>query len=241
MINCRNCNNPVNNNFCSNCGQPVQLKRVDGRYILHEIQHVLHLEKGIIYTIKELLIRPGQTVRMFIAKDRSRLVKPVIFIIVTSLMFTLVNALFHVEEDYSHVDGVKSSVFTVILPWILHHYGYANILMGMFIAFWLKLFYRAQSYNFFEIVILLCFVMGIGMLLYTVFTLIEGLTNVNLTIVSTISVMGYSIWAIVQFFSNRNVMSYFKTTISYITGVLTFYISAALLGVLIDLIYKTLK
>ena len=236
MIHCSNCNNLVTDNFCGKCGQPVQVKRVDGRFILHEIQHVLHLEKGIIYTITELLIRPGQTVRTFIAKDRSRLVKPVIFIVVTSLVFTIINALFHLEKDYSHVNGLKNSSLTVILPWILHHFGYANILIGMSIAFWLKLFYKAQGYNFFEVVILLCFVMGIGMLLYAVFALIEGLTNLNLTAVSTIIVMGYSIWAIVQFFSNRNAMSYFKATVSYITGVLTFYISVIFLIVLIDLL-----
>lgn len=232
---CSNCNNLVADNFCGKCGQPIQVKRVDGRYILHEIQHVLHLEKGIIYTVKQLLIRPGQTVRTFIAKDRSRLVKPVIFIVVTSLMFTIISTLLHVEKDYSHVDGLKGSSLTVILPWIQHHYGYTNILIGMFIAFWLKLFYKVQGYNFFEIVILLCFVMGIGMLLYAVFALVEGLTNLNLTIVSTITVMGYSIWAIVQFFSNRNVMSYLKAAVSYITGVLTFYISVIFLILLIDL------
>lgn len=65
LTNCKNCNHRVNDNFCSKCGQAVQLKRIDAHYIQHEIVHVLHFESGIFYTIKELLIRPGQNIRMF--------------------------------------------------------------------------------------------------------------------------------------------------------------------------------
>ncbi|MEM6298978.1 MAG: DUF3667 domain-containing protein, partial [Bacteroidota bacterium] len=58
------------------------LKRIDKAYILSEISSVLNLEKGIFYTIKELLIRPGKSIRTFIHEDRTRLVKPIVFIIV---------------------------------------------------------------------------------------------------------------------------------------------------------------
>jgi hypothetical protein len=38
------------------------LRRIDGTYIINEISSVIFLDKGILYTIKELLIRPGDTV-----------------------------------------------------------------------------------------------------------------------------------------------------------------------------------
>jgi len=60
MNNCSNCNDALTGKYCSNCGQPVKVKRIDGHYIVHEIEHVLHFERGILFTIKELLIRPGQ-------------------------------------------------------------------------------------------------------------------------------------------------------------------------------------
>ncbi|MDN5481533.1 MAG: DUF3667 domain-containing protein, partial [Chryseobacterium sp.] len=75
----------MNEEFCSNCKQNIKPKRIDGHYILHEIEHVLHFDRGILYTIRELLIRPGENIRNFISENRSRLVKPVLFIIVTSL------------------------------------------------------------------------------------------------------------------------------------------------------------
>ena len=97
---CKNCNAEINSPFCPECGQPETLKRIDRHYIMHEIQHVLHFERGILYTIRELFIRPGENIRKFISENRSRLVKPIIFIIVSSLIYTFINHYFHIEDQY---------------------------------------------------------------------------------------------------------------------------------------------
>ncbi len=231
---CSNCRSTVDTNFCGNCGQPIQIKRIDKDYVLHEIWHILHFDKGIFFTIKELLTRPGQNVKEFIAANRSRLVKPIIFIIITSLIYTLTSNFFHIEKGYVNFDGAKQSAIGIIFSWIQHHYGYANIIMGMYIAFWAKLFFRKYDYNFFEILILLCFIMGIGMLLFSVFALIEGLTKVSLMNISGALAMLYSTWAIGQFFDQKKVASYFKALVSYILGMIVFSLSLVLLGLLID-------
>jgi hypothetical protein len=54
-MNCKNCNTEINSNFCTDCGQPTNLKRIDRKYIIHEIEHVLHFERGILYTVRELV------------------------------------------------------------------------------------------------------------------------------------------------------------------------------------------
>ncbi|WP_454881016.1 DUF3667 domain-containing protein [Sphingobacterium detergens] len=86
MTKCKNCETSIISNFCPNCGQPAVLKRIDAHYIAHEIEHVLHFERGILYTIRELVTTPGKNIRNYISENRSRLVKPIIFIIVTSLI-----------------------------------------------------------------------------------------------------------------------------------------------------------
>ncbi|NII80981.1 MULTISPECIES: DUF3667 domain-containing protein [unclassified Pedobacter] len=238
LISCRNCSHVVNDDFCGRCGQPVHIKRVDAHYILHEIQHVLHFEKGILFTVKELLIRPGQNIRSFITENRSRLVKPVIFIIVSSLIYTLISHFFHIEEGYVEFTEVKKTSIGLIFDWVQGHYGYANILMGVCISLWLKLFFKKYSYNFFEILILLCFVMGIGMLIISVFAIVEGLSKISLMEVSSIIVAVYSTWAIAQFFNGRKVVSYLKAIIAYSLGMLMFGLLAVFLGVSIDLLIK---
>lgn len=238
MINCLNCNQEITGNYCANCGQATKLKRIDAHYVQHEIVHVLHFEKGIFYTVKELLLRPGKTVQDFILHNRNRLVKPIIFIIISSLVYTLISHFFHVEDGYFKIDSNDKSATVAISRWVQGHYGYANIMMGIFIAFWLKLFFRKSNYNFFEILILLCFVMGIGMLIYSFFALLEGLTK--LPILKFTSPIGfiYCFWAIGQFFDRKKISSYLKSIIAYLLGMLTFTCLTLLTGFIVDSIFK---
>jgi hypothetical protein len=238
MDNCSNCNDALTGKYCSNCGQVANVKRIDGHYILHEIEHVLHFERGILFTIKELLIRPGQNIRDFITENRSRLVKPIIFIIVTSLIFTLISHFFHIEGGYIHINEEKKTAIGSVFNWIQNHYGYANIVIGVFVVFWLKMFFRKYDYNFFELLILLCFVIGMEMLIFSVFTLFVGLTKLNVMQVSGFIGMSYCIWAIGQFFDKTKPISYVKAFASYVLGLITFSLSAVILGALIDLIMK---
>ncbi|SHM05748.1 DUF3667 domain-containing protein [Chryseobacterium polytrichastri] len=222
--------------FCTNCKQNLKPKRIDGHYILHEIEHILHFERGILYTVRELLIRPGENIKNFINENRSRLVKPIIFIIVTSLIYTLINHFFHIEQSYIKIDGAKDSQFNAINNWVQSHYGYSNIIMGGFIAFWLKIFFKKYDYNFFEILILLCFVLGMEMLMFSVFAIFEGVTKYHLMQIAAVIVFVYFSWAVGQFFDKNRVISYFKAFISYILGMITFGISIMILGVVMNLI-----
>lgn len=237
-ISCKNCNSAVGGNFCSSCGHPAYMKRVDGHYLMHEVQHVLHFEKGIFYTIREMLIRPGKNVKEFLTDNRSRLVKPVLFITITSLIYSIVNHIFHVEEQYITYKSMGSSSTDAIFGWIQGHYGYANIMMGIFIAFWVKLFFKKYDYNFFEILILLCFAIGMGMLIYTVFALAYGVFKLNLIAIGGVTGLFYCVWAIAQFFDGRKWGNYFKALAAYLLGSIIFMIVALLLGVLADILLK---
>lgn len=237
-MNCINCNSEVSLNYCSNCGQPLKLKRIDKHYIIHEIEHVLHLERGIFYTIKGLITSPGDHIKQFFSENRTRLVKPIIFIIVTSLIYSIANHFFHVEEvSYAKYEKVLQQTTTgKIFTWIQDHYGYANIILGLFIGFWTKIFFRKYGYNFFEILILLCFVMGIGMLISALFALIQGLTKIDLVQAANALGILYTSWAIGNFFDKKKPMSYVKALASNILGLATAVISLNVIGIIIDIL-----
>ena len=235
---CKKCNCNFEGNYCSNCGNPLKLERINGRYILTEIANVLNFQKGFLYTIKELLIRPGKSIRKFILEDRNRLVKPIMFILITSLIYTIIVRILHFEEGF--IDGTKdafedkmAATFS-ILKWVQGNYGYANIIMAFFIGFWLKIFFGKYSYNFFEILILLCYIMGIGMLIYAVFAILHSLTNTDFMAIGIIIGIVYTIYAIGQFFDKKKIANYVKALISYILGMFTFTFAAIAIGVLID-------
>ncbi|OUS16242.1 hypothetical protein A9Q93_05840 [Nonlabens dokdonensis] len=233
---CKNCGAGLSDDFCPKCGNPKILKRIDGSYILSEMVSVLNFDKGIFYTIKELFVRPGKNVHKFIHNDRNRLVKPIIFIIVCSLIYTVVQQLLKFEDGYANTGGFGDSAISTIFVWIQKNYGYSNVLMSIFIAVWIKLFFKKYNYNFFEIIILLCFVMGIGMLIYTTFGILESIIQLKILQIGGIIGFIYTTWAIGQFFDKKKFFNYLKGLIAYLLGMITFYFLAVILGLGIDLI-----
>ena len=234
---CKNCNEHITGSYCSNCGHPIALKRIDNKYILQEVSSVLLFEKGILHTIKELALRPGKSIKEFLTENRHRLIKPIIFIIITSLIYTVVNNIFNFEDGYINYEEQAENNTTAIFQWISSNYGYANIIMAVFIALWLKLFFKKSPYNFFEVLILLCFLMGMGMLLFSVFGIFESLFQKQLMGYASLIALIYTVWGIGQFYEGKTKF-YFKALSAYLLGFMSFSAVALLLGALADLTLK---
>lgn len=244
MTICTNCNGDIGDKYCGNCGQAAMLKRIDKHYISHEVQHLLHFERGLLYTVKQLLLRPGLTVREFIDQNRSKHMKPFPFLILTSVLYTVVAHFFHADQIYNEREKIllESSAVGDIQHWVQTHYGYANILMGIFIAICVRLFFRKYKYNFFEITVLMCFVMGQGMLLLTVEALFVGLlTKQAFILILTVISFIYPTWAIGQFFDKGKISSYAKALFAYLLGYLLFYIIIIIVGMGVDVLIALVK
>lgn len=236
---CKKCKNEIQSDYCPYCGHPQEIERINGRYIISEIGSVLNFQKGIFHTIKELLIRPGQNIRQFISEDRSRLVKPIMFILICSLTYTIFEQIFEFKDEYIdfHVEFNDSdSVMSLIFQWISQNYGYSNILMSVFVAIWIKIFYRKYDYNFYEILILLLFVSGMQMLTSSFLGVLGSLTKIPILSFGTYIVLIYVFWATAQFFDKSKMLNYLKAPISYFLGSITFFLVAIGIGLLIDLI-----
>ena len=108
--------------------------------------------------------------------------------------------------------------------------------MGVIIGGWLKLICKKSSYNFFEILIMLCFVMGAGMLLLAIFTLVQGISGINLQLVGGTLTFIYCLWAIGQFLDGKKGLSYLLAFIAYLLGIISFTVLAVLTGLSIDIL-----
>lgn len=201
----------------------------------------MHFEKGIFYTAKGLLTKPGDSVKEFIDENRNKHMKPVPFLILTSLLYTLVAHFTHADKIYNEKEKLlfENSTVENINHWVQTHYGYANVIMGIFIALCVKMLFRKYKYNLFEITILLCFVMGQGMLILTFEAFFIGILSEKVFIgILTIISFGYPTWAIGQFFDKGKVSSYVKAFCAYILGYSLFYLAIIVFGLLVDLILK---
>lgn len=239
---CSDCGEEIENSFCSKCTNSDTLKRINGKYIVSEIMSVVNFEKGFFFTLKELAIRPDKCIQNFILNDRSKLVKPITFVIFCSLSYTLVSQ--NAYDEFLEGFGIgfrqslnlKTSVLINILVWLKQNYGFTNILMSVFFVWWIKLFFKRYDYNFYEILILLLYVTGIGTLVYSVFALLEILTGFGISYLGTAIGFIYYSWAVGRFFDKSKKVNYLKSSAVYFLGLITFYFFVIITGSIIDLI-----
>ena len=225
-------------NLIQNDQLSKNVKRIDGHYISHELQHLLHFEKGFLLTVRELLFRPGKSVREFLFEDRTKYVKPVIFLIFTTLIFTLITHSFHIDYDFFNIDKIKPLKGKIrskeIGDWTSSHLGYNTLIIGVFIGLWIKVFFKKHNYNIFEIVVLLCFVLGESFLIFGILLIFASLSQSIVFGFLAVSLnFIYIIWAIGQFFGEKRLINYVKSAFAYVLGSLTYLITLILIAYLL--------
>lgn len=163
---CKNCNEVVSGKFCSECGQDTSTERITYHTIIHEIEHgILHIDKGILYTVKELILRPGKNIKDFLAGKRVSHFKPFAFIFITATIYAALAKFSHggalFDNIQIEVDDSNEDVFVDILRWVKNHYAYAMILMLPFTSLSTYLIFRKQGYNYFEHLVINAYTTGV--------------------------------------------------------------------------------
>jgi hypothetical protein len=240
MTNCKNCNKPTSENYCANCGQQVQLKRINSHYISHELFHMFHLEKGFLYNVKELFLRPANSIREFILFDRNKHMKPIAFLVFCGIIYGFIHNYYKPEIPLNTEESYfKGSTVDALQHWQEKHFAYTYIIRSFFIAFWIQLFFRKYSYNFFEIMTLMCFAFGQGMLIVGMLLPFHSLlhqTANNILLISTTVL--YPVIVVAQFFDKTKIINYLKAILTYFLGGITLFFVTVLIGMTVDLIIK---
>jgi hypothetical protein len=112
----------------------------------------LHFDNGIPYSIKQLFIRPGHSIREFIEGKRVRHFKPLSLITVLAALYGFLYHYFQINLFQSSAEsGIDLGDFN---EWMATHFAWVTIAtipiytMGTYIVF------RKQGYNFFELFVL---------------------------------------------------------------------------------------
>lgn len=84
--NCLNCGKELTDKFCSGCGQKSDIHRITFKnFFLHDVLHgTFHIEKGMLFTAKEAIVRPGKAALDYIAGKRKRYYNVFLLILVTA-------------------------------------------------------------------------------------------------------------------------------------------------------------
>lgn len=158
-IKCLNCDEETSGNFCSNCGQKTAIHRIDFKnFITHDFLHGLfHVEKGMLFTAKESLIRPGKAAIDYIEGKRIRYYNVFYFI----LLLIGLNLFFsnYYDQLVEIYDGNSAKVVNDALGIKFEHFisDYAKILIFSFVPLFAInsfILFRKRKLNFSEHIII---------------------------------------------------------------------------------------
>ena len=231
---CKACSSSFETKFCPSCGAAAAVKRIDSHYLVHELQHdILHMEKGFLFTVKELTLRPGKAVRHFLEGNRSKYYKPIGFLIICSIIYPVVAHWIGKPPTPSTGNGNIDK----INQWVETHYSYANLIEIVFIAVALRWFFGKKRYNFFEHLVLLSYLTGYAMLVGAVWMLISHFAHIgNADTIFFVVAVAYTVWSIGMLYEARSWVVYFKALLAYLTGFILLMVLEFLLALVLMLL-----
>lgn len=220
MQNCKNCQKKYDegDRFCSACGQNVNIRRIDFRYLVEEVQQIIfNFDGGLFFTIKELFTRPGYAIKEYIIGKRQRFTKPILFLMIVGALYSFVRkwlelntALFQVNhsdktEEYD-VGGKAIQVLSDYIGkldiWIDDNYALFVLFQIPIIAFGFHLgFKKFQRYNYTEWLVIMVFIAGQFLIFSTLGLFYKVLIGRSALV--SVSLFLLLLWTIVQLFSDK--------------------------------------
>jgi hypothetical protein len=122
--NCLNCGKELTDQFCSGCGQKADTHRISFKnFLFHDVLHgIFHIEKGMLFTAKQALMRPGEAALEYISGKRKRYYNVFYLIVITiglMLFFRHLDDLFssgrsEIIEDSSNLNEASKTLDELI-------------------------------------------------------------------------------------------------------------------------------
>ncbi len=176
---CKNCKQEAVGSYCSACGQSTHTDRVNLHYLIHEFLHgVLHVDRGILFTIKELTVRPGETIRYYLEGKRVSYFKPFGYFFILATIYTLLMHLIDIpiidSEAVYPMDGdahrnnillKTGETINSFYSLINERYAIMSLLLLPISAFISFIIFRKAKYNYGEHLVINSYILGHSMLL----------------------------------------------------------------------------
>ena len=172
---CLNCGHAVPDRFCGRCGQDAHhTHRLTMADMLHDIPHsIWHVDKGILYTLKTMIFRPGPTIREYLAGKRVDHFRPLSLLLIVTSFYALLSSVLHIQllppkdaatpEVVYHMQQQSTSFFAKYMSW-------CYVAMVPVYALFARRFLRRGGYNYAECLIIVAFITAISNF-FAIFTL----------------------------------------------------------------------
>ncbi|WP_125720883.1 DUF3667 domain-containing protein [Flavobacterium ustbae] len=215
---CKNCNTTFTGKFCNNCGQTAETHPITVAYLWHDIQHsLLHFDKGIIYSFRELFSRPGHSVREFIEGKRVKHFKPLSLVVVTASLYAFLYHYFDINI-FQSADQNPEVDISDFKKWTTDHFSWFTIITIPIYTIGTYVCFRKQGHNFIEYFVLNTFKASqrllVQILAFPFLYYYNGTPKIN-TVLNFVYVLGLVLifWTNLQFFNKISKLKVFLLSI----------------------------
>jgi Protein of unknown function (DUF3667) len=194
MIVCQNCGNEGDQSYCPGCGQPLQAKRITFHHLMHEVAHTFwHLEKGFLYTLKELGCNPGTMQKKYLSGIRLRYQKPFPLFAISGTVCAL--ALFLIYRNAP----VQTDQF-----FYKHYYFMVQALMLPLYGLITYLLFKSPQLYYAEALVMNVYMLGfMSVFIVPINALSFFLPNGVISLLEIIFLVSYNIWTFLNFFREK--------------------------------------
>jgi len=227
-MNCKNCQHTINGNYCPNCGQRTTVARINFSNFSKEFTtSVFQIDRGFFYTLKELFLRPGKSIREYLSGKRKNHFKPIAYVLVLSTIYFLMSQFFGTQTYLGDAlegfaEGTKDRAGEdekiTVLKWFVEHYAYTTLfLIPVYSLASYLVFYRV-GYNYLEHIVLNSFITGQQAIFYSISSVFSLVINEDLLVSVTLFIsIFYAFWVFWQFFSVQSrVAVFFRSILTYV-------------------------
>jgi hypothetical protein len=250
MTTCKNCSQTFEGNYCPQCGQKASTKRFSTRILFSElIDKIFPLDRGVLFTARHLLTRPGAMLRDYLDGKRAHFTKPIQFLLVMvaiSLIFFSSDAMQQGFQDgFSNGsnDAAKNEFSQKMGQWISANMTALIVGILPFMALVARWFFRKRGINYAEHFVVSCYLIGGSTLMGMPFMLVAKVSGLNiyspkLSFLFGLIYVFYCVWGYISLFKTHSAWSTgLKGILVVLLGYLLYIFVAMVLGVLAALAY----
>lgn len=251
--NCKNCNEIITKNFCINCGQK-KYKRIDKKYVWDEIQYTfLHTNKGLLYSVKNILKNPGKTAAEFIEGNRVNHYKPILLTFVVSSIATFISykilGLKEMMSAYNAQNNANTKVMSDIMNVVSSYNSFIMILLVPFFALTTKIAFRKWGHNYYEHIVINAYILTF----YTLISIIVVYPIMfyfrhsspsiffNISQLSLLLVPVILVWFFKAFYSNYTLKKILLKVLAVVALTILGFILLMIIAAILVFIYALLK
>jgi hypothetical protein len=255
---CKNCDTPIQSNYCPDCGQARKTERITFRNILSDFfEQVTELDTGFLRTLKGLTLRPGHMIREYILGKRKPYMRPFQFYLIMLAVYFAFNELMDIDVMEAGNQFSRNIAPAQANARQQEVQNAASQLAGKYMklmlsflmvtqAFSLRWLYRKSGLYLAEMLVVAMFLTGyhyIFSLIPSVSSLVFGYSKPYwiITILASLLMFAYSTWAVTQFFNQRGTKAIFKAIFSVMLSMVIYIVFSMLVGICISLYYYRIK